>query len=156
MTDSLNQAEKAGDQHMLDSHSKSLVDQVNSALSNYSDKDWNYSRISLIIKPLSSLHGPYSLKIEVLDQTTRDGRNGLKMLTDEVKWGERHSSELGVLELVSLRINKALLEVTSNDYWNQKRPVVRVAKTQDVYNEDTTVTLWYQVTEVAGEEFDNR
>jgi len=96
------------------------------------------------------------LTIELLDQTTREGRDGLKTLSDEVKWGDRHSSELGVLELVSLRINKALLEITSNDYWNQKRPVVRVVKTQVASSEDTTDTLWYQVTEVAGEEFDTR
>jgi hypothetical protein len=80
----------------------------------------------------------------------------LKTLTDEVKWGDRHSSELGMLEVVSLRINKALLEVTSNDYWNQKRPVVRVVKKQDVDRQNTTDAIWYQITEVAGEEFDNR
>ncbi len=133
-----------------------LVEQVNKALLNYSDKDWNYSRISLTIKLLSDTECPYVLKVEILDQNTREGRSQLKTLTDEVKWGDRHSSELGMLEVVSLRINKALLEVTSNDYWNQKRPVVRVVKKQDVDRENTTHAIWYHITEVAGEEFDNR
>ena len=134
----------------------SLLDQVNSALLRYSDKDWNYSRIYLITKPLETVDGPYVLKIEVLDQTTTEGRNDLRSLTDEVKWGDRHSSELGLLEVVSLRINKALLEVTSNDYWHQKRPVIRIIKKESVDRQDTTHAIWYHITEVTGEDFDNR
>jgi hypothetical protein len=132
------------------------LDQVNSALLRYSDKDWNYSRIYLITKPLETVDGPYVLKIEVLDQTTTQGRNDLRSLTDEVKWGDRHSSELGLLEVVSLRINKALLEVTSNDYWHQKRPVIRIIKKESVDRQDTTYAIWYHITEVTGEDFDNR
>jgi hypothetical protein len=132
------------------------LDQVNSALLTYSDKDWNYSRIYLITKPLETVDGPYVLKIEVLDQTTTEGRNDLRSLTDEVKWGDRHSSELGLLEVVSLRINKALLEVTSNDYWHQKRPVIRIIKKESVDRQDTTHAIWYHITEVTGEDFDNR
>ncbi|MGA2603799.1 MAG: hypothetical protein ABSG14_06175 [Verrucomicrobiia bacterium] len=132
------------------------MDQVNSALLTYSDKDWNYSRIYLITKPLETVDGPYVLKIEVLDQTTTEGRNDLRSLTDEVKWGDRHSSELGLLEVVSLRINKALLEVTSNDYWHQKRPVIRIIKKESVDRQDTTHAIWYHITEVTGEDFDNR
>jgi len=132
------------------------LDQVNSALLRYSDKDWNYSRIYLITKPLETVDGPYVLKIEVLDQTTTQGRNDLRSLTDEVKWGDRHSSELGLLEVVSLRINKALLEVTSNDYWHQKRPVIRIIKKESVDRQDTTHAIWYHITEVTGEDFDNR
>jgi hypothetical protein len=75
---------------------------------------------------------------------------------DEVKWGDRHSSQLGMLEVVSLRINKALLEVTSNEYWHQKRPVVRIVKKEDVDRQDAMYAVWYQITEVAGEDFDNR
>jgi hypothetical protein len=135
---------------------QTLVERVNLALLNYSDKDWSYSRISLVTKQFSSVECPYVLRIETLDQNTREGRNQLKTLTDEVKWGDRHSSELGMLEVVSLRINKALLEVTSNDYWNQKRPVVRIVKRQDIDRENTTHVIWYHITEVAGEEFDSR
>jgi hypothetical protein len=152
MTDTL----KPEDRHTGTPREPNLVEQVNKALLNYSDKDWNYSRISLIIKPFSSVECPYVLNVEILDQNTREGRNELKTLTDEVKWGDRHSSELGMLEIVSLRINKALLAVTSNDYWNQKRPVVQVVKKQHVDRENTTHVIWYCVTEVAGEEFDNR
>lgn len=135
---------------------RELVEKLNAALLNYSDKDWNYSRIYLTIKPFNTVEGPYILRVELLDQTTREGRNELKTLADEVKWGDRHSSELGMLEVVSLRINKALLEVTSNEYWNQKRPVVRIVKKQAVDREDNTDVIWYRITEVAGEEFDNR
>jgi len=134
----------------------SVLDRVNSALLNYSDKDWNYSRISLIRKLLNSIDGPYVLKIDVLDLTTKEGRIELRSLVDEVKWGDRHSSQLGMLEVVSLRINKALLEVTSDDYWHQNRPVIRVVKKEAVDSEDTTHATWYQITEVAGEDFDNR
>lgn len=141
---------------MTEDSKANLGEQINTALQNYSDKDWNYSRISLITKPLANVDGPYILGIEVLDQDTKIGRDELKRLTDEVKWGDRHSSELGMLEVVSLRVNKALLEVTSDEYWNHKRPVVRIVKRQDVDREDTTDTFWYQIIEVAGEEFDNR
>ena len=133
-----------------------LVERVNAALSAYSDKDWNYSRICLVAKSLRDVQSPYVLKISILDQNTREGRNQLKTLADEVKWGDRHSSELGMLEIVSLRINKALLEVTSNEFWDQRRPVVRVVKKQEVDEEITASVLWYEVSEVAGEEFDNR
>jgi hypothetical protein len=156
MTDTPNQAENAGDSHAGKAHEPNLVEQVNAALLNYSDKDWNYSRISLTTKPFCDAGCPYVLKIEILDQTTREGRDELKTLADEVKWGDRHSSELGMLEVVSLRINKALLEVTSNDYWNQKRPVIRVVKMQTIEREATTGSIWYRITEVVGEEFDNR
>ena len=134
----------------------SLLDRVNSALLDYADKDWNYSRIYLVTKSLKNIDGPHTLKIEVLDLTTKDGRNDLRCLVDEVKWGDRHSSELGVLEVVSLRINKALLEVTSNEYWHQKRPVMRIVKKEGLDRQDSTYAVWYQITEVAGEDFDNR
>src|ERR1035438_2365237 len=154
MTDNRNQSERRGDGEVANMRELELIKQVNAALLDYSDKDWNYSRITLIIKPLSNAECPYVLKIEILDQNTKEGRNELKTLSDEVKWGDRHSSELGMLELVSLRINKALIEVTSNDYWNQKRPVVRVIKQQPIDRENTTQAIWYHITEVAGEDFD--
>lgn len=156
MTNSPDEAGKPNANPLCDHHGSALMDRVNTALQNYSDKDWNYSRISLITIPLDDVEGPYVLKIEVLDQRSKDGRTELKTLTDEVKWGERHSSELGMLEIVSLRINKALLETTSDDYWDQKRPIVRVSKKQDVDREISRHVLWYKITEVAGEEFDNR
>ena len=95
---------------------------VNEALRDYSDKDWNYSRISLVIQPLGKSVGPYALSLETLDLNTQQGRRDLKALVDEVKWGQRHSSELAMLEVVSLRINKALLEVTNDEHWQHKRP----------------------------------
>ena len=133
-----------------------LVNQINSALKTYSDKDWNYSRIALAIQPLGELDGPYVLRIDRLDLTTKAGQKDLKALVDEVKWGDRHSSELGILEVVSLRINKALLETTSDEFWQNKRAVVRVARKEELDREQPTNAIWYQVTEVAGEDFDNR
>jgi hypothetical protein len=153
---STNPSDQLGASPTQGNQGHSLMDRVNSALLKYSDKDWNYSRISLITKLLRNVDGPYFLKIEVLDQTTKEGRKDLRLLMDEVKWGDRHSSELAMLEVVSLRINRALLEVTSNDYWHHKRPVIRIVKKEDVDGQDTTHAVWYQITEVAGEDFDNR
>lgn len=135
---------------------RNTLERVNKSLEQYSDKDWNYSRIALDVKPLDSIHGPYVLSFEVLDLTTNGGRVLLKTLADEVRWGEHHSSELGMLEVVSLRINKALLEVTSDEYWQHARPVVRIVKKEDILGEALANAFWYQITEVAGEEFDNR
>ena len=130
--------------------------QVNEALRAYSDKDWNYSRIMLVIRPLNKLDGPYALTIETLDLNTQQGRHDLKALADEVKWGQRHSSELGMLEVVSLRINKALLEATSDEHWQHRRKVIRIVRREDLAVQGTMHAFWYQVTEVAGEDFDNR
>ena len=142
MTDTPNPTETPKDRHMPNASQVNLVEKVNAALLNYSDKDWNYSRISLIIKPINSVEGPYLLSVDILDQNTTEGRNALKTLTDEVKWGDRHTSELGMLEVVSLRINKALLEVTSNEYWQQMRPVLRIIKMQSIDREFTTHAIW--------------
>jgi len=133
-----------------------LVNQINSALKAYSDKDWNYSRIALVIRPLREFDGPYVLRIDRLDLTAKAGQKDLKALIDEVKWGGRHSSELGILEVVSLRINKALLEATSDEFWQHQRAVVRIAKKEELGREQSTNAIWYQITEVAGEDFDNR
>lgn len=135
---------------------QAAVNRVNLALKDYSDKDWNYSRISLTTIPLDTFNSPYILKLEVLDLKTKQGRTDLKTLSDEVKWGERHSAELGMLEVVSLRLNKALLEVTSDEHWEFKRPVVRIAKKEVATGKQDTYAIWYQITEVAGEDFDNR
>ena len=97
-----------------------------------------------------------SCGLRSLDLKTKQGRTDLKTLSDEVKWGERHASELGMLEVVSLRINKALLEVTSDEHWQFKRPVLRIAKKEVLAGKQDTYALWYQITEVAGEDFDNR
>ena len=140
----------------VDGRPEKVFEQVNQALRVYSDKDWNYSRISLVIKPLDKFDGPYVLSLETIDLTTQQGRSDLKALVDEVRWGQRHSSELGILEVVSLRINRALLEVTNDEYWQHRRAIVRIAKKEDIAGQGTTHALWYQVTEVAGEDFDNR
>jgi hypothetical protein len=140
----------------LNKHLEEACGQVNEALRAYSDKDWNYSRILLVIKPLDKLDCPYALRLETLDLNTREGRRDLKALVDEVKWGQRHSSELGMLEVVSLRINKALLEVTNDEHWQHRRQVIRIVRKEDIAGQGTTHAFWYQVTEVAGEDFDNR
>ena len=135
---------------------ETAVKQVNSALQGYSDKDWNYSRISLTIRRLDELDSPYILRLETLDLKTKQGRTDLKTLSDEVKWGERHTSELGMLEVVSLRLNKALLEITSDEHWQFKRPVVRIVKKEVPAVQQDNYAIWYQIDEVAGDDFDNR
>ena len=135
---------------------EAAVKQVNRALLGYSDKDWNYSRISLTIRLLANLDSPYILQLEILDLRSKQGRTDLKTLSDEVKWGERHSSELSMLEVVSLRINRALLETTSDEHWQNKRPVVRVVRKEVVVGQAATQAIWYQINEVAGEDYDNR
>jgi hypothetical protein len=132
------------------------VERINEALQSYSDRDWNYSRIRLLVKPLRDLNVPYVMRVEVLDLATKDGLSDRKALVGDVKWGERHSSELGVLELVSLRINKALLEATGDQYWQLKRPVIRIIKNEVYDGAQPAHVLWYEVIEVAGEDFDNR
>src|SRR6266436_7231258 len=117
---------------------EAAVKQVNAALKEYSDKDWNCSCISLTIWPLDALDSPYALGLETLDLKTKQGRVDLKTLSDEVKWGERHSSELSMLEVVSLRINKALLEIISDEHWQYKRPVVRIEKMEALVGQATT------------------
>src|SRR5882762_5980361 len=128
-----------GDQHY---QMEAAVKQINAALQNHSDKDWNYSRISLAMRPLDTLDSPYILSIETLDLKTKQGRTDLKTLSDEVKWGERHASELGMLEVVSLRINKALLEITSDEYWQFKRPVIRITKRELLAGQPDTHAIW--------------
>ena len=135
---------------------ETVVHQINRALGAYSDMDWNYSRIALVIRALSDIDSPYVLRVERLDLTTKAGQKSLKSLADEVKWGDRHSSELGMLEVVSLRINKALLESTNDEFWQHKRAVLRIIRKEELATEHSTHAIWYHVTEVAGEDFDNR
>lgn len=133
-----------------------LAERINNALIRYSDKDWNYSRIRLLTRPLRDTYSPYAIWIELLDLRSPDGRSQLNNVADEIKWGDRHSNELGVLELISLRLNKALLECTSDEDWEHKRPVLRVARTEELIQKAVTDALWYVIEEVIGDQFDNR
>ena len=130
--------------------------EVNEALRGYSDKDWNYSRISLELCPLESIDSPYVMWIERVDIFTEHGKTVLQTLKEEVVWGTRHSNELGIAELVSLRINRALVEATSDEHWRYIRPVVRLVKKELLTQQGIVSALWYRVCEVTGEEFDNR
>ncbi len=133
-----------------------IVDRLNSALAGYADKDWNYSRISLLIKPLDSIAGPYGLWVDFIDTTSKQGLEDLKTSKGEISWGQHHSDELGILELVSLRLNKALLETTSDEFWDFHRPVVRLADKKSLAEQGVTNAIWYEVHEVQGDDFDNR
>ena len=133
-----------------------VVTRLNAVLGIVPDKDWNYSRISLSVRALDDIPSPYVLWPEDLDLVTKSGRADLKALADEVKWGERHSSELGVLEIVSLRTNKALLENTSVQPPPNRRTVVRIVKKQLLAEQGIRTAIWYNVSEVVGEDFDNR
>lgn len=134
----------------------SLSETINARLTLYSAKDWNYSPIRLEIKPLHQLDSPYVLWIDRIECMTKAGHRDLKTLADEVNWGIRHSSELGILELVSLRLNRALLEVTKPEDWGYRWPAIRVVKRELLAEQGIHDAFWYVVTEVAGEDFDNR
>ncbi len=138
------------------SHLQTWVEALNKELKRYSDKDWNYSRIVVEMHPLTHLTSPYILDIEWLALDGKQAQTTLKTLQGELTWGGRHSHELGILEIISLRLNKALLEVTSDAHWNGVRPIFRLAKCQDLLALGRTHGLWYRVDEVAGEEFENR
>jgi hypothetical protein len=133
-----------------------LERKINTCLEKYSAKDWNYSRLSVQVIPLQAIEGPFALVVETADLTTKQGRAELKLLQQEVDWGDRHSSELGFLELVSLRLNKALLAVGDRQQLEAAWPILRLAKRDDLVAKGETLALWYKVTEVSGEEFDSR
>src|SRR5471030_2126366 len=107
---------------------KAAAEKINNSLKDYSDKDWNYSRITLIVRQLHESDAPYILWCEFMDRRNKQEEIELKSVENEVKWGTRHSDELGIQELISLRLKKALFEATSNEYWNHQRPVIRLMK----------------------------
>jgi len=129
---------------------------INQALQRFCDKDWNYSRISLIACELSELDSPYILAVEWLDVRGKHGQEEYRTLVGEITWGERHSDELGMLEIASLRLNRALIEITTADYWHGIRPIMRLQKQSDLLAKGQTHGFWYRVDEVQGEEFDAR
>jgi hypothetical protein len=135
---------------------EALAQKVNETLLRYADKGWNYSRISLMSKILLQVDSPYVLWYELLPTTTKAGRIALKAVADEINWGERHSNELGILEIVSLRLNKALLECTSDEFWRFNRPVFRLEKKEALAQKGVIAAFWYEVHETKGEDFENR
>jgi hypothetical protein len=132
------------------------LEKVNKALLQYCDKDWNYSRISLHTRPLESITGPYALWIDLMQTKTKQGQADLKTSKSEIAWGQHHSNELGILEIISLRINRALLESTTDESWEFQRPIVLLKSKEELVQKGITDALWYEVVEVAGQDFDNR
>jgi hypothetical protein len=141
---------------------RGIVQRINEILASYSDKDWNYSRIRLTAVEVAALDSPYLLDCELLDLGTARGERECKEVQNEVVWGDHHSSELGILEIISLRVNKALLSLrdvnlaANNTATRKKIPVMRLRKRQDLLVAGTEAAIWYEITEVGGEEFDNR
>jgi hypothetical protein len=133
-----------------------LVLQINQALRQVPDKDWNYSRITLEKSALDTLNSPYVLRVDLVETGQAYGRKEITQLKSEVVWGSRHSGELGFLELVSLRLNKALLDCTSDEAWAGRRPVIRTIKKQELQAQNVVEALWYRIEEVSGEDFENR
>jgi hypothetical protein len=133
-----------------------LAQKINNCLEKYSDKDWNYSRISLQVLPIEAIAAPYALVLEVIPTDSQRGQAELKTLRREIEWGDHHSNELGFLELASLRLNKAFLAVAHGLTGESQYPVLRLAKIEDLRAQNASHALWYEVTEVSGEEFDSR
>lgn len=132
------------------------LQQINDALRRCPDKDWNYSRITLQLRPLTQADSPYLLWVEHIVTTQKSGKGELASLKSELTWGGRHSDELGILEIISLRINKALLEHTSDEFWTDHRPVIRTVSKQELEAQGITEAFWYHVEEVVGNDFENR
>jgi len=135
---------------------QNIADRINKVLKLHSDKEWNYSRITLQVKLLSELNSPYVLTCDFLDMDSKDGKLGYNSLVDETSWGDRHSNELGILEIISLRINKALVESAAIAPWGSQRPFIRITKKETLTESSVTSALWYEVQEVTGEDFDSR
>lgn len=133
-----------------------LAQKINNCLEKFSDKDWNYSRIRLQVFPIEAIAAPYALVLEGIATDSPRGQAELKALRREIEWGDRHSNELGFLEIASLRLNKALLSVAHGLTAESEIPVLRLAKIEDLRAQNSTHALWYEVTEVSGEEFDSR
>lgn len=133
-----------------------LEKKINTCLAQYADKDWNYSRIRVQPLFLEEVKCQYVLWFELIDPTTKQGRSDLQLVQKEVVWGDHHSNELGILELISLRLNKALLAVSNDSFWDRQRPILRLAKRDDLQAQGVSVALWYEVQEIAGEDFDSR
>lgn len=133
-----------------------LIRRINQTLEKCHDKDWNYSRIRLISRSLATLQSPYSMVVDLVDTGTTDGKKAYQNYSREVSWGMRHSSELGILELISLRVNWVLLEHSEEVDWGTVRPVIRLLQSQELLKSGITDAIWYEVQEMSGEEFDNR
>jgi len=135
---------------------RAWAEAINQALNRFSDKDWNYSRILLETKVLKEVSSSYVLNIDWLDMRSKQGQTDYQNSLNEVTWGERHCRELGMLEIASLRLNRALAEMTTADYWHQVRPVIRLQKRSELLEKGQAHAFWYRVEEVQGEEFENR
>jgi hypothetical protein len=131
------------------------VETLNLRLQSRSDKDWNYSRITLCLRTLASLDSAYVLWPESIDASTKAGKAAILEIESEVTWGERHSNELGILETVSLRLNRALLDARGGDD-PREFVALRLIKRRDLIEEGIPVAVWYAITEVSGEDFDSR
>lgn len=139
-----------------------LVQRLNKILQKFSDKDWNYSRIRITLVNVTAVQAPYLLGCELIDTASTKGARDVRDVLSEITWGDHHSNELGILELVSLRLNKAFLAVTGDDFRPEDdssrslQPVVRLVKRSDLIAAGATHALWYEIEEVSGEEFDSR
>ncbi len=144
------------DETLTTADPKTVAERLNKALQQYPDKDWAYSRITLVTKTLDDVSGPYVLRCEFVNRNDKTGRRELQAVHDEIQWGERHSAELGILEIISLRLNKALMEVFDPSSENGLQPVIRVTKKEPLREQGITTAFWYSVEEVGGEEFETR
>ena len=133
-----------------------FVNRLNKALAKLCDKDWNYSRITLQIRNLDTLAGAYALWIDLVDLKSKNGRDEIRASKDEIRWGQHHSNELGILEIISLRVNHALFETTTDEDWAYLRPILRVVRKEVLVQKGITNAVWYVVEEVTGEDFESR
>ncbi len=141
---------------MNDILNKGFVDKLNNTLNLYPDKDWNYSRIVLVYNELEKLSSPYCLWCDLADRSSDEGKRFIKRTEEEIAWGKRHMNELGILEIVSFRINKALADIGTQDIWGRFHPILRVENKERIAERGINACLWYRVEEVVGEDFESR
>jgi len=135
---------------------KDAVNQVNAALQEYSDKDWNYSRISLGYTPVICIRQPLCPRLETLDLSRNRGRP----ISNPIRRGEMGRTptlpNFGMLEVVSLRINKDSSKSQATNIGNISAQWFVSLKREVLVGQPTVHAIWYRISEVAGDDFDNR
>lgn len=131
-----------------------LVSRINDNLVQVDDEAWHYSRLRLTTCLLDEIPGAKVLWLETIATDTREGQRLLRELKSRVSAAVGHLSELPILQIVICRMNQALLDLTTDDYWQHRRPFITWAKKSEMAQRGTPVALWYQIEERLGDDED--
>ena len=134
---------------------ESLVRRINDNLARADDESWHYSRLRLTTCPIDEIPGAKVLWLETISTDTRDGQRLLRELQGRVSVAVGHLSELPIIQIVICRMNEALLELSTDDYWQHQRPFITWAKKSELVQRGILVALWYRVEEQLGDDEDS-